>query len=56
MCLICLNISRQSRARQDLENARNEFKYAEEHLWMSRLDKDEKCKKLEFEIASIRKQ
>lgn len=32
-----------------------DFKASEEHLWASRLEKEEKCKKLQAEIDAIRR-
>lgn len=50
-----LMISQELRNRQDLEHARAQFKSSEELLWSSRVEKEDKCKKLETDIEAMRK-
>ena len=40
---------------RELDSVRSEFKAAEELLWESRLEKEEKCKKLESEIEALKR-
>jgi hypothetical protein len=46
---------RDLKVQRELDTVRNEFKTAEESLWESRLEKEEKCKKLEMEIETIKR-
>ena len=50
-----LLLSQDLRNRQDLEAMKAHFKSAEELLWASRLEKEEKCKKLELDIESMKR-
>lgn len=48
-------LSQDQRHRQEMEVLKSEFKTSEEVLWASRMEKEEKCRKLEIEIDSIRR-
>ncbi len=47
--------SRDLKLQRELDSVRSEFKTAEELLWESRLEKEEKCKKLETEIEALKR-
>jgi hypothetical protein len=47
--------SRDLKLQRELDSVRSEFKTAEELLWESRLEKEEKCKKLEMEIEALKR-
>lgn len=48
-------LSQEMRNRNELESLKAEFQTSEELLWASRLEKEDKCKKLEIEIESMRR-
>jgi hypothetical protein len=50
-----LKISQDLRHRQELESAKADFKSSEELLWASKLEKEDKLKRLESELISLRK-
>jgi len=46
---------RDLKLQRELDSVKSEFKAAEELLWESRLEKEEKCKKLEAEIENLKR-
>jgi hypothetical protein len=50
-----LQISQDSRHRQENESTKSEFRHSEELLWASKLDKEEKFRKLELDVETIKK-
>jgi hypothetical protein len=50
-----LKISQDLRHRQEVERIKSEFKMSEELLWASKLEKEEKLKKLEVDVAALRR-
>ena len=47
--------ARTMRLKQDLDAARSSYQSAEELLWASRIEKEEKCRKLEQDIENIKR-
>ena len=50
-----LQISQDLRHRQETESTKSEFRSSEELLWASKLDKEEKLKKLEIDVETLKK-
>jgi hypothetical protein len=50
-----LKISQDLRHRQDMEAVKSEFHASEELLWASKMDKEEKLRKLEADVIALRK-
>jgi hypothetical protein len=46
---------RDFKLKKELDSAQSEFKAAEELIWESRLEKEEKCKKLEIDIENLKR-
>jgi chromosome segregation ATPase len=48
-------LSQDLRHGQEVDSLRSAFESAEELLWASRMEKDDKCKKLEMELEGMRR-
>ena len=50
-----LVLSQDFKLKKELETTKFEFKAAEELIWESRLEKEQKCKKLEMDIENLKR-